>query len=85
MMQMSQSALERISKTPGVHGGDACIRNTRIMVWLLVAYLRDGLSEDELLANYPSLTREDLRAAWEYYQQHTEEIDQAIAQNEADD
>ena len=68
-----------IEKTPGVCGGDACIRNTRIMVWLLVAYRQGGMSDQELLYIYPGLTADDLAAAWEYYQHNQQEIDEAIA------
>jgi uncharacterized protein (DUF433 family) len=74
-----------IRKTPGVCGGDACVRDTRIMVWLLVSLRDQGMSEAELLRNYPSLTGADLAAAWEYGRQHPEEIQQAIAANQRDD
>ena len=50
-----------IRKTPNVCGGDACIRNTRIMVWLLEAYRRSGMSNASILESYPSLTEADLR------------------------
>lgn len=71
-----------IRKTPGVCGGDACIRSTRIMVWLLVSYRRQGMTDSEFVENYPGLTTEDLRAAWEYQRQHPQEIEQAIKANE---
>jgi uncharacterized protein (DUF433 family) len=74
-----------VRKTPGVCGGDACIRETRIMVWLLVAYMRDGVTDESLLENYPSLEPVDLRAAREYYANHKAEIDEAIALNESED
>jgi uncharacterized protein (DUF433 family) len=70
-----------VRKTAGICGGDACIRNTRIMVWLLVSFKKGGLSEQELLNNYPSLTPADLAAAWEYYRQNPEEIDDGIRAN----
>jgi uncharacterized protein (DUF433 family) len=71
-----------IRKTPGVCGGQACIRSTRIPVWLLAFYRRGGWSEERVLDNYPSLTQTDLAAAWEYEQQHPREIDRAIRQNQ---
>ena len=71
-----------ISKTPGLCGGDACIRNTRITVWGLVERRNLGASDVELLDDITGLMREDLEAAWEYYEQHREEIDQAIRENE---
>jgi uncharacterized protein (DUF433 family) len=74
-----------VRKTAGVCGGDACIRDTRIMVWLLLALKRDGATDEEILSGYPDLTPDDLAAAWEYYRQHPEEIDEAIAHQEADE
>jgi uncharacterized protein (DUF433 family) len=72
-----------INKTPGVMGGSACIRDTRIPVWLLVSYRRMGLSEAKLLDNYPSLTATDLANAWSYCEAQSAEIDRAIAQQDA--
>ncbi|MBD2681128.1 MULTISPECIES: DUF433 domain-containing protein [Nostoc] len=68
-----------IQKTPRVCGGNARIRDTRIAVWTLVSFRQQGASEEELLRNYPALTPEDLKAAWLYYEEHPEEIDQVIA------
>ena len=71
-----------IEKSPGVSGGDACIRRTRIPVWLLVSLKSQGMSEVKLLEGYPGLTQEDLEAAWVYYKDHSEEIDEAIREQE---
>jgi len=73
---------DRITKTPGVCGGDACIRGYRIPVWVLVNYRRLGGSDAALLRDYPSLTAADLEAAWRYAVAHAEEIDRAIQENE---
>lgn len=70
-----------IEKTPGVCGGDARIGKTRITVAGLVERRTHGLSEAELLQRLPSLTEADLCAAWEYYEQHRDEVDQAIREN----
>ncbi len=74
-----------IRKTPDVCGGDACIRETRIMVWLLVAFQRQGMTDTELVENYPGLTEDDLAAAWEYAGLHPAEIEEAITANERDE
>jgi uncharacterized protein (DUF433 family) len=71
----------RITKTPGVCGGDACIRGTRITVWGLVARQRLGLSDATILERVQGLTKADLEAAWQYAVTHPDEIDQAIRQN----
>ena len=72
-----------ISKRPDRCGGDACIRDTRIPVWVLVNYRRLGGSDADLLRDYPSLTSADLGAAREYAAANVEEIDRAIRENEA--
>ena len=71
-----------ISKKPDRCGGDACIRETRIPVWVLVGYRRLGASDAEILQAYPSLTPADLEAAWGYAAANREEIDRAIRENE---
>jgi len=74
-----------IKQTPGVCGGNACIRNTRIPVWTLVSLRSQGAKDRELLEDYPSLHQTDLEAAWIYYQQHQDEIDRAIALQDDED
>lgn len=60
-------------------GGDACIRQTRIPVWLLVSLRQQGATEAYLLEDYPTLTAADLVNAWLYADTHSEEIEAAIA------
>ena len=55
--------LARISTDPAVMGGRPCIRGLRVTVATLLGLLAAGRSEDEILAAYPYLEREDLRAA----------------------
>lgn len=57
------STSDRITLNPDMRSGQPCIRGTRITVRDVVEYLAGGMSEDELLADFPSLTREDVRAA----------------------
>ena len=72
----------RVSSATGVCGGDACIRNTRIPVWLIIQARRLGTSEADLLRSYPSLSREDLESAWVYYLANRDEIEGQIRDNE---
>ena len=58
--------LERISVDPNVCFGKPCIRGTRIWVSLLLDFLAAGASVEEILADYPHLTREDVLAAIAY-------------------
>jgi uncharacterized protein (DUF433 family) len=71
-----------IDKTTGVCGGEARIARTRIPVWLLVRQQQLGISEHEILADYPSLRAEDLYNAWNYYRAHKNEINKLIKENE---
>ena len=74
-----------IEKTPGVCGGEACIRRTRIPVWSLVRMRQLGMVDDEIGGAFvPSLSAEDLSAAWRYSADHPLEIDNAIHENEAE-
>jgi uncharacterized protein (DUF433 family) len=53
---------ERISVNPEVRSGKPCIRGTRITVYDVLEYLAGGMTDDELLADFPDLTRDDIRA-----------------------
>ena len=58
--------LERILIDPRVCGGKPVIRGTRIWVSLLLDFLAEGMTYSEILAEYPQLKEEDLRAAIAY-------------------
>src|SRR5215216_5312500 len=53
----------RIRVDPNVCGGAPCIAGTRIMVSVILDNLAEGLTPDEIAAEYPPLTVEDVRAA----------------------
>jgi uncharacterized protein (DUF433 family) len=72
----------RIEKTPDVCGGDARVANHRIPVWGLVLQKKFGLSDADILVNYPTLTADDLAASWAYYQKEPLEIEQLIWLND---
>ncbi len=74
-----------IEKTENVMNGAACIRQTRIPVWMLEQARRQDVSEVDLLRNYPQLSAQDLANAWDYVNAHQSEIEQAIIANETDD
>jgi len=74
-----------IENRHNVMGGAACIIRTRIPVWLLEQARRLGVSESNLLRDYPTLTAQDLANAWAYVRSHREEIEREIEENERDD
>ena len=52
----------RITLEPGKRSGKPCIRGMRITVYDVLGYLASGMSEDEMLHDFPELTRPDIRA-----------------------
>jgi len=52
----------RIVIDPEVRFGKPCVRGTRITVGDVLSYLAAGMSEDQILADFPQLAREDIRA-----------------------
>ena len=84
-LEKTSLAFPGIQSHPGVMGGAACIRRTRIPVWLLEQARQLGVSEAELLSNYPGLSAQDLMNAWTYVDAHRAEIEKQISENERDD
>jgi uncharacterized protein (DUF433 family) len=58
--------LERITIDPNVCFGKPTIRGTRIWVGLVLGLLADGMTVDEILVEYPSLSDDDIRACLAY-------------------
>jgi len=52
-----------ITIEPGKRGGQPCIRGMRITVYDVLSYLAAGISESEILSDFPELTREDILAS----------------------
>lgn len=59
---MTMDWRDRITITPGVRSGKPCIKSTRITVYDVLEYLAGGMTEAEILADFPDLTAEDIRA-----------------------
>ena len=57
---------ERITFTPAICHGKTCIKGTRIPVSVILDNLAAGLSNQEILASYPTLVQEDIQAAIAY-------------------
>ena len=60
------SPLDRISVDPAVRFGKPCVRGTRITVGDVLGYLAGGMSEAEIVAQFPQLTRDDIKACLAY-------------------
>lgn len=51
---------------PGKRSGKPCIRGLRITVYDVLSYLAAGMTQEEILADFPALTAEDIRACLSY-------------------
>ena len=58
--------LDRIGIDPEIRFGKPCVRGTRITVGDVLGYLASGMSEDQLLSDFPQLTLQDIRACLAY-------------------
>lgn len=57
---------ERITIDPNTSHGQACVRGTRIPVYQIIGMLANGDTIEDLLKEYPSLTRDDILACLDY-------------------
>jgi uncharacterized protein (DUF433 family) len=65
-MEGSMGGLDRVTFDPYVMGGQACIRGMRVPVSLIVNLVANGMSQAEILTEYPDLEVEDIRQALRY-------------------
>ena len=63
MIRFPMDWRDRITIEPGKRSGKPCIRGMRITVGDVLGYLSSGMTEDEILEDFPYLEREDIRAA----------------------
>ena len=68
-LDFMNTLVDRISIDPKVCGGKPCIKGTRIWLSLVLDFLAEGVTEEEILADYPQLTPEDIRACIAYADQ----------------
>jgi uncharacterized protein (DUF433 family) len=57
---------EYITFEPGKRGGQPCIRGMRMTVYDVLEYLAGGMTVDEVLDDFPELTRDDIRAVFAF-------------------
>jgi uncharacterized protein (DUF433 family) len=55
-----------ITVEPDKRGGQPCIRGLRITVYDVLSYLASGMSEEEIISDFPDLTRDDILACLAY-------------------
>jgi len=82
-MPMPSVIQQHIEITPGICGGKPCIAGHRIKVQDIVIWYEDmGISPDEIVYRYPSITLADIYAALAYYHDCRQEIRQQIREDE---
>lgn len=81
---MAASTGDRITKTPDVCGGKACVAGHRVRVLdLVVWHEHQGMTPDEIVSHVPSITLADVHAALAYYFDHIDEIQQEMRDERA--
>lgn len=55
-----------ITLDPNQRSGKPCIRNLRVTVYDVLSYLASGMTHEQILKDFPSLTKEDILACLEY-------------------
>lgn len=58
--------LERIAVDPNIRFGKPCVRGTRVSVGDVLGYLAGGMTETEIMGDFPQLSRDDIRACLAY-------------------
>lgn len=66
MISSEVTVVDRITIEPGKRSGQPCIRGLRITVWDVLDWLAAGMSEEQILADYPELEEGDFRAVFDY-------------------
>ena len=65
-LEIKEFYMDRITLEPGKRGGRPCIRGLRISVYDVLSMLSEGMSQQEVLDDFPELTQEDILAVLSY-------------------
>lgn len=76
---MNQSWRSHITVEPGKRGGRPCVRGMRITVFDVLSYLAAGMTNQEILNDFPYLTAEDIRACLGYAAERERRTDDILA------
>ena len=64
----------RITVEPGKMGGKPCIRGHRFTVYDLMSYLASGMTEEQIIAEFPFLEKDDFKAVYEFFATYPEKV-----------
>lgn len=76
---MDSSLLQRITIQPGKRSGKPCIRGLRITVSDVLEYLAAGMTEIEIVADFPELERDDIRACLAFAAERERRLLESVA------
>ncbi|MBU6277532.1 MAG: DUF433 domain-containing protein [Planctomycetes bacterium] len=76
---MDSSLLQRITIEPGKRSGKPCIRGLRITVSDVLEYLAAGMTEIEIVADFPELERDDIRACLAFAAERERRLLESVA------
>src|SRR5439155_16264454 len=65
-IELTMNYRKIITIEPGKMGGKPCIRGMRMTVYDVLDYLASGMTEDEILHDFPDLTRDDIKACYAF-------------------
>jgi uncharacterized protein (DUF433 family) len=77
---MEATAYRYLTNLPGVCSGNTIIENTRIGVHDVMGLLLNGASIEDVLRNFPSVTKAQIYECLAYYEDHRTEIDSLVAE-----
>lgn len=69
MAAVEKADLSRITVVPGQRSGQPCIRGLRVTVWDVLDMLAAGMTEDEIMSDYPYIEKADFPAVYAYASQ----------------
>jgi type III restriction enzyme len=73
-----------ITKKKGVCGGRSIVRGTRIPVWSLIQWYKQGMSIEDIMREFPQLKPSQVHDAFSYYYDNRKEIEKDIIENETE-
>ncbi len=71
--------MDRITLEPGKRGGKPCVRHLRITVYDVLGWLAAGMSETEILTDYPELELADIRACLAFAAEREHQVVRLVA------
>lgn len=82
MPENSELVFPGVFQTPGISGGVACLGATRIPVFRVIKFLKEAISEVDIIDIFPSLSLYDIEVAKRYYKEFAETIETSINEEE---